>query len=317
MAVGPTGAKVRALSARRMAGGGAVGKHPETVPPPDPGAEDDWFPELQAGNLAVRLAGTAADLDAVQALRYRVFYDEMTARPSPEMALRRRDFDRFDAICDHLVVTDVSRDPGADRVVGTYRLLRGQVGRQYGRFYTTDEYEIGCLTHYPGEILELGRSCVDANYRTLPTMQLLWRGIAAYAFHHDVEMMFGCASLPGTDPARLAMQLSYLYHFHLAPPAIRPEALVARRVDMDMMPPKLINPREALMSLPPLIKGYLRLGGFVGDGAVVDHQFDTTDVCVVVKTDLITERYHRHYYERRVGGGRGEATQDTVGSSSD
>jgi putative hemolysin len=126
-------------------------------------------------------------------------------------------------------------------------------------------------------------------------MQLLWRGIAAYVFHHDVELMFGCASLPGQNPDALALPLTYLHYHHLAPPALRPRALDALRVPMRRLPPHEIQPAKALAELPPLIKGYLRLGGFVGDGAVIDRQFNTTDVAIVVKTDLVTEKYYRHY----------------------
>jgi putative hemolysin len=110
--------------------------------------------------------------------------------------------------------------------------------------------------------------------------------------------MFGCASLPGTDPDALALPLSYLYHHHLAPPALRPRALAERYVNMRRLAITRIDPAKALTTLPPLIKGYLRLGGFVGDGAVIDEQFNTTDVCILVKTDLITGKYSRHY-ERR------------------
>jgi putative hemolysin len=126
-------------------------------------------------------------------------------------------------------------------------------------------------------------------------MQLLWRGIAAYVFHHQIDLMFGCASLPGTDPDALAAELTYLYYNHLAPPAVRPRALPHRFVEMRQLAPDAIDPRRALTLLPPLIKGYLRLGGFVGDGAVIDRQFNTTDVAVVVKTDLVTDKYYRHY----------------------
>jgi putative hemolysin len=111
--------------------------------------------------------------------------------------------------------------------------------------------------------------------------------------------MFGCASLPGTDPAALALPLSYLYHNHLAPAPLRPVALADRYISMDLMPADRIDPRAALALLPPLVKGYLRLGGFIGDGAVIDEQFNTTDVCIVVKTDLITDKYFRHYERRR------------------
>lgn len=250
---------------------------------------------IRAGRLEVRLAETAADIDAAQALRYRVFYEEMAAQPSPEMAARRRDFDAFDEVADHLLVLDHSRGPGPEAVVGTYRLIRRPAAERLGGFYSAAEYDISVLTAFPGEILELGRSCVDQAYRTRPSMQLLWRGIAAYVFQYDIAVMFGCASLPGTDARALAVPLSYLHHHHLAPPAMRPRAVPSRYVDMALMPPEQIDTRVALNSLPPLIKGYLRLGGFVGDGAVVDEQFNTTDVCIVVKTDLVTEKYYRHY----------------------
>ena len=126
-------------------------------------------------------------------------------------------------------------------------------------------------------------------------MQLLWRGIAAYVFHHRIELMFGCASLPGIDTAPLALPLAYLHHFHLAPPELRVRALGSHYLDMNLLPRAAIDPAAAQALLPPLLKGYLRLGGFVGDGAVIDRQFNTTDVCIVVKTDLVTEKYYRHY----------------------
>jgi putative hemolysin len=136
-------------------------------------------------------------------------------------------------------------------------------------------------------------------------MQLLWRGIAAYVFRHKIDLMFGCASLPGTDLDTLAPQMSYLWHHHLAPERLRPRAVPGRYIAMDRMPSEAVDTRRALNELPPLIKGYLRLGGFIGDGAVLDHQFNTTDVCIVVKTDLITDKYTRHY-ERKAGWKSGE-----------
>jgi putative hemolysin len=247
--------------------------------------------DIRSGNLQVRLARTFGDIDAAQALRYRVFYEEMGARPSREMARRRRDFDDFDRCCDHLLVLDHAR--GA--VVGTYRLIHRGAAACHGGFYTAAEYDIAPILATSGEILELGRSCVDAAARNRSTMQMLWRGIAAYVFHHGIELMFGCASLPGTDPDALALPLAYLYQHHLAPAEIRARALDQRYVDMRRLAPEAIDPARALAELPPLVKGYLRLGGFVGDGAVIDEQFNTTDVCIVVKTDLVTEKYYRHY----------------------
>jgi L-ornithine Nalpha-acyltransferase len=251
--------------------------------------------DVRSGALQVRLAETLSDIDAAQALRYSVFYDEMGARPTPEMARVKRDFDAYDANCDHLLVVDHARGIGPQAVVGTYRLIRRPAAEQSGGFYSAAEYDVSKVAAYPGEVLELGRSCVDASARNRPTMQLLWRGIASYVFHHDIALMFGCASLPGTDPEALAVSLSYLYHHHLAPPALRPRALPDRYTDMRRLDAAALDPARALSELPPLIKGYLRLGGFIGDGAVIDHQFNTTDVCVVVKTDLITDKYYRHY----------------------
>jgi L-ornithine Nalpha-acyltransferase len=261
--------------------------------------------DILSGPLQVRLAETAADIDAAQALRYRIFYETMGARPLPGMEQTRRDSDGYDQVCDHLLVLDHSRGGGAEAVVGTYRLIRRDAAERFGSFYSQAEYDIGPLIAYPGEILELGRSCVDPGYRNRPVMQLLWSGIAAYVFRYNIALLFGCASLPGTDPNALAGPLSYLYYHHLAPPALRPRALPERYIDMRRLDPAMLDPVrmlgalppliEGFGALPPLIKGYLRVGGFVGDGAVIDEQFNTTDICIVVKTDLVTEKYLRHY----------------------
>lgn len=251
------------------------------------------FVPVTAGSQVIRLANSAEELDAAQALRYRVFYDEMGAKPDAHMEAVRRDFDRFDGVCDHLLVVDSERDETP--VVGTYRFIRREHARAAGSFYSASEYDITKLANFPGTVLELGRSCVDAEYRNRATMQLLWRGVSEYVNAYGIDLMFGCASLHGTNPEELAVQLSYLYHYHLAPEAIRATALSHRKVEMNILPKEAIDPRRALASLPPLLKGYLRVGGFIGDGAVVDHQFNTTDVCIIVKTDLIAERYTRHY----------------------
>ncbi|HUC62094.1 MAG TPA: GNAT family N-acyltransferase [Alphaproteobacteria bacterium] len=253
-----------------------------------------------ASNLEVRLARNAAEIEAAMALRYRVFYGEMAARPSPEVAERQLDFDRYDDVADHLLVVDNDRFAIADRVVGTYRLIRRAAAARVGRFYSESEYDISQLKDYPGEILELGRSCVDAHYRTRGTMQLLWKGIADYVWKYDVALMFGCASLPGIDLAAHKVALTYLFHYHLAPPGLRARAVEERYIDMLMLDPASINPKRALVELPPLIKGYLRLGGFVGDGAVIDHEFNTTDVLILVKTGWVTEKYREHFSIDRV-----------------
>ena len=251
--------------------------------------------EELASRLVVRLAANEAEIVAAQHLRYRVFYSEMGAKPTPEMAAQTSDFDDFDPFCDHLLVLDTALGDGPKAVVATYRLLRRAMGEKIGRFYTAGEYDISKIVATDLRFMELGRSCVDERYRTRSTMNLLWSGIAAYVRENDVELMFGCASMPGVDPDLLNIHLGYLHHWHLAPAELRPRALPDLYVPMDRVSKDKIDPKRALAQLPPLVKGYLRLGGFVGDGAVIDHQFNTTDVCVMVKTELVTDKYVKHY----------------------
>jgi putative hemolysin len=258
---------------------------------------------ISTGSLEVRLARTAREVEDAQALRYRVFYEEMGATADAETAASRRDRDRFDAYCDHLLVIDHGKgDTG--QVIGTYRLLRRSVADRHEGFYTQTEFDVSPLLATSGELLELGRSCVEAAYRTRPTMQLLWRAIANYVFRHDIKIMFGCASLHGTNLTELAPALTYLHHFHLAPPSLRVRALPDHYVAMDRLKPDEIDAeavvaqlgnRATIAALPPLLKGYLRLGALIGDGAVIDRQFNTTDVCIIVVSDRITDKYFNHY----------------------
>ncbi len=246
-------------------------------------------------NVMVRLARSRQEIEAAQHLRYKVFYEEYKAVPTPEMQTLRRDFDAYDDVADHLVVVDESIADPDQRIVGTYRLLRQEAANRFGRFYTSGEYDISALTSTDASLLELGRSCVLADYRTRPVLQLLWQGITDYMLDHNVELMFGCASLHGTDVESLALPLSYLYHYHLAPSELRPKALPELHVDMNLMPKDSIDPKAAFVMLPPLIKGYLRLGASIGDGAVIDRQFNTTDVCIVMPMSQVTARYRKHY----------------------
>lgn len=253
-----------------------------------------------ADTIKVRLAETAAEIEAAQRLRYRVFYEEYAATPDAEMSRTQRDIDAFDAIADHLIVYDEALGKGSGNIVGTYRLLRQDIASRHGQFYTSDEYDIAPLTGSGETLLELGRSCVLAEYRTRPVMQMMWEGITHYVLDHDIDLMFGCASLHGTDIATHAHALSYLYHYHLAPEPLRPRALGERHVEMNRSSRETVDAKVAFNDLPPLVKGYLRLGAGIGDGAVIDHQFNTTDVCIVLQTGLVTARYRKHY-ERSTG----------------
>jgi len=253
------------------------------------------------GSLEVRLAQTAAEVRQAQKLRFRVFYQEGSAIPNPGRLFARRDIDGHDAICDHLLVLDHAARDGhqgpRSAVVGTYRLLRQPLAEEFGGFYTAREFDIGGLIarHNNLQFLELGRSCVLAPYRNKGTVELLWHGIWAYVAQNRLDVMIGCASLDGTEPTQLALPLSFLHHYARAPEVWRARALPARYVEMNRISKEAIDPKEALRALPPLIKGYLRLGAYIGDGAVVDQEFGTTDVLIVLPVSAIKKRYIEHF----------------------
>lgn len=258
------------------------------------------------GNLEVRLARTRAEIRLAQRLRYQVFYEEMCAVPTRLAQFRRRDEDRYDAICDHLLVVDLDGSRGASaigraavpKVVGTYRVLRQDVAERGPGFYTAGEYDIAPLLAAKSanyKFMELGRSCVLAPYRNKRSVELLWHGLWTYVREHKVDVMIGCASFEGTDPNAHAEALSFLHHNALAAPEWRCRAREGLHVPMDRIAKDQINPKQALKAIPPLIKGYLRLGASVGDGAVIDRQFGTTDVLIVLPVEKIDPRYFDHY----------------------
>jgi L-ornithine Nalpha-acyltransferase len=258
------------------------------------------------GALEVRLAHSKKDIKRAQRLRYNVFYRDGAAIADARTMLARRDKDAFDRICDHLLVIDHAATQPLDGarafkrkppVVGTYRLLGQDAADRHGGFYTESEFDVGGLIERHGQLrfLELGRSCVLPPYRNKRTVELLWHGIWTYVRRHRFDVMIGCASLDGTDPDRLALQLSFLHHFAGAPAEWRANAHPGRRVEMNRLAKDAINPKAALHELPPLLKGYLRLGAFIGDGAVVDDQFGTTDVLVILPVGAINARYVQHF----------------------
>jgi L-ornithine Nalpha-acyltransferase len=257
------------------------------------------------GNLEVRLAQSDGAIKRAQGLRYEVFYREMSAVPDAKTLLNKRDEDKYDAICDHLLVFDQSveqqgKSPWLKRskVVGTYRVLPQDAAEKHGGFYTQGEYDIAPLIarkRHTNRFMELGRSCVLKPYRNKRTVELLWQGLWTYIRERGADVMLGCASFPGTDPKEHALALSFLHHYARAPEEWLVSAHPHLKVDMNMIPKDQINPKEALKAMPPLIKGYLRLGAFTGEGAVVDKQFGTTDVLIILPVSAIDTRYFTHF----------------------
>ncbi|MES0812426.1 GNAT family N-acetyltransferase [Roseibium sp. SCPC15] len=255
------------------------------------------------GSLEVRMARNFKEVKKAQRLRYEVFYEEMSAIADAQTQTTRRDADPFDAYCDHLLVVDhdtLKRNKLGrlkPEIVGTYRILRQEVADQHSGFYTASEYDVQKLIDAnPGKrFMELGRSCVLKPYRNKKTVELLWHGIWSYVLRHKIDVMIGCASIEGTNPDALADQLSFLHHNARAPEQWRVRAVEDRYVEMNRLPADKINAKEALRALPPLVKGYLRLGAFIGDGAVVDQQFGTTDVLIIMPVSELNARYVNYY----------------------
>lgn len=256
---------------------------------------------IDAGRFMVRLAESDDDVAAAQRLRYRVFIEEMGAHASPEEARERRERDRFDPYFEHLLVVDTEcADPEIEHgVVGAYRLMRGARARQGIGFYGHSEYDLSLLEQYPRETLEVGRSCIDAAYRGGTAMHLLFAGLGQYIIENDIAILFGVASFHGDDPAPFAQALTYLHHAHLAPPELRVAARPGHRVEMNILRPDQVDRALALRQIPPLIKGYIRLGAYVGDGAYIDRDFNTVDVCIVVNAETMADRYRKFYVRQR------------------
>ncbi|MEL6584081.1 MAG: GNAT family N-acyltransferase [Pseudomonadota bacterium] len=245
--------------------------------------------------LTVRIAQSDDEVRGAQRLRYRVFVEEMGARTSPEDAKLRLERDRYDPHFDHLILIDRSIDHPLDRVVGAYRLMRGAVAKLGAGFYSAGEYDLSPLVESGRETLELGRSCVAEEYRNGIAMHLMWSGLGNYVLEHSIDVLFGVASFHGTDVSKLAQPLSYLHHKHLAPADLRVTALPSSFAPMDVLTADEVDQGQALREMPPLIKAYLRLGGYVGEGAFIDHPFNTVDVCLIMDTARMQSKYREMY----------------------
>ncbi|EIE52026.1 ornithine-acyl[acyl carrier protein] N-acyltransferase [Citreicella sp. 357] len=252
---------------------------------PDTAQGGDGCMALDETEFTVRLARGDSDIRAAQRLRYDVFVKELGGSGALVDHDARLECDRFDPYFDHLILRDQSR--GGD-VVGVYRLLRGDQAQAAGQFYSEDEYDLEPLRASGRRLLELGRSCLHPDYRGGTAIMHLWQALAAYVAEHRIEVLFGTASFHGTDVARLAEPLSLLHHRHLAPDDLRVRARVFQ--SMDLVPEERIDRRRAMREVPALIKGYLRLGGVVGEGAFVDRAFNTTDVCLVMDTQRLNAK---------------------------
>lgn len=252
--------------------------------------------QIDEPHLELRLARTPAEIRAAQRLRYAVFVEELGGTGPMVDHDAGLEMDRFDPYFDHLILLD-HRRPEDDRVVGVYRVMREEGAARAGTFYSEDEYDLSALRASDRPLLELGRSCVHADYRGGTAMMHLWSGLADYIAEHGIEVMFGVASFHGLDPAPLSGPLSLLHHRHLAPEDIRPKARADGALAMDMIAEDALDRPAAIRAMPALIKAYLRLGGFVGEGAYIDRPFNCIDVCLVMDVARMSAA-HRAIYQR-------------------
>ncbi|WP_297574130.1 GNAT family N-acetyltransferase [uncultured Deefgea sp.] len=236
--------------------------------------------------LTVSIASNQETINAAQALRYKVFVEEMGAQlPSKFSGLDR---DLFDDYCDHLV----AHDENSGEVVGTYRILPPHQARKVGSYYSDTEFDLTRLQHIRPQLVELGRSCVHPKYRNGATITLLWAGLAKYMAENNYQYMIGCASVSLIDNAHTAIHLySQIANKSLAP--------IEWRV-FPRMPLPIPNQHHTKpVEVPALIKGYLRAGAMICGEPAWDPAFNTADFLMLLPTKQLSERYAQHFFTRK------------------
>ncbi len=259
----------------------------------------NYLENIKNNSFEVRLAKTKEEIIASQKLRYKIFFEEDGAKPSEQVLKEQRDFDEFDEYCDHLIA--INRNAGdnpEDYIIGTYRLLRKDGAKKLGKWYSQSEFDVEKFMNYDGEVLELGRACVHKDFRTKIVMSMLWNGLAAYMFDYDIKLMFGCGSFLGVNVNEHKEALSYLYYNHVAGGDLEISARTKNAVPYPIIPKEEIDEKRAFLSLPTMIKGYLRVGCKVSKSIFVDYDFNTFDVCIIFETKNLRQDYLNHYEKK-------------------
>ena len=257
------------------------------------------------GALKIRMARTSEEIRVAQKLRYLVFHDELGAKLTVPNRLAKIEGDAFDDICDHLLVIRETANNNSEllvhdgSVIGTYRLLKQSVASQNHGFYSQSEFDIiPLLARKPDlKFLELGRSCVLKDERGSAVIEILWQGIWNYVRQNRIDVMIGCASFDGTDIDAHRNSLQFLMDRNSAPKDWYVAAHPQHRIDLKTPVCAKQDLKSIISHLPPLIKGYLRLGCFFGDGAVIDEMFNTVDVLVILPISQINPRYFTRFGE--------------------
>ena len=257
------------------------------------------FSKIEVDNFVIKIAEKKSELKKAQSLRYSVFYKEKKAIPTILKKILRLDYDKIDKYADHLIVLDKNRRGIKNKIVGTYRLLRGDITALCGGFYTSSEFDLSKIlkSYKNNQILELGRSCVHKDYRNGNIMNLLWKAIAEYIKLYDIKILLGCASFHGTDVMKYTNELSYLRNNFSLPDELSVKSLDSKSYSTNIKINSDTGDIRTFVKLPPLIKGYIRIGGKVSHDFFIDHNFNTIDLCVIVRTDNIDEKYKKKYLD--------------------
>jgi putative hemolysin len=244
------------------------------------------LPVGRGNRLYVDLAAAPEDVRAAQALRYKVFGEEMGAKlRAGEPGL---DVDELDPFCQHLLV----RESGTGRVVGCTRILTDESARRIGRFYSEGEFDLAAIRALPGRVLEVGRTCIAAEYRQGAGIAVLWSGLAGFVHLHGYDYLFGCASVPLGDRDSHAVAVWN---------RLRRQAMTAPHIR--------VRPRHPLWGsqvpdgvldapLPPLLKAYVRLGAKACGEPCRDRDFGVADVLMLLDVDELNPAYSRHFLDR-------------------
>lgn len=245
---------------------------------------------IETNRFTVKIAETLAEIESALKLRFQVFNLEMNEglQSSFETGF---DSDVFDTFCDHLIV----RDRTTEKTVGTYRLLRQEKAEQQIGFYSEGEFDLTILKKNTPNAMELGRSCVAKEFRSAPVINLLWSGIGRYIEMYGITHLFGCASIHTHVGHTIAPIHTYLSAFHLAPSKFRVHPLPHCVLELPSYTLQAKDHSVVFSSLPPLVKGYIRLGAVICGDPAIDREFGTTDYLILLDTDRISSKYKSHF----------------------
>jgi putative hemolysin len=228
---------------------------------------------LAKGRYAARLAETPEDVASAQRLRHLCFVAARGLGPKGG-----QDSDRHDEISRHMLVEDA-----AGALVCCWRMRVFGAGSDLGDSYAADFYDLSRLSAYPAPSVEMGRFCIDPSRQDPDILRLAWGAMTRFVDGAGIGLMFGCASFAGADPARHAGALRHLASRHMAPDRWAPRRIAAEAVGLATLPASRPDPA----SLPPLLRTYLLMGGWVSDHAVIDRQMDTLHVFTAVETSAV------------------------------